>query len=256
MAFKNNNVAAGLKSGDDFQVGKSDVDSGLVVENGVLLPWPSEPEASWVYYDCTVGVMLDSGIAVHNRLPQVNNTPDTLASCVLDDPNLDKIAGPGVNIRCRDQYTDIVQRMGHARYWFRLWGQALRVGLQIPIPSIKTIGGVPAIPYDRNPQSAFNRIAPGGNYMGAILWHAAWSLWYTTAVPPRTNDFPAADPFAHISNKAPLPAKEGIQAPFSQPDDDAVKSAPSVRPGPTGGTGVVVGGPTGGTGVIGGGGPK
>lgn len=229
MPFINENIAVGLPEDSEFEVGASDIDSGGILERNVLLPWPSDSRASWVYFDCTLGVMMDSGIVVHNRLPQVDRTPDTLAMCDFNDPNLDRLTLGGVNLRCRDQYTDIVQRMGHARYWFRLWGQALRVGYQVPIPGIKTIGGVPAIPYDKNPQWAFNRIFPGGNYSGVILWHAAWSLWYTTAIPPVTQDIPAADPFAHINGDAPLPDKLGVQAPFSQPDDNAVVSAPPTR---------------------------
>ncbi len=234
MAFQNTNTVLGLPESDKFQAGISDLDKGEVIEQGALLPWPSDPLVSWVYYDCTVGVMLDSGIVVHNRLPQVNNTPDSLASCFLDDPNLETLTG-GVNLKSRDQYADIVQRMGHSRYWFRLWGQALRVGLQIPIPAIKTIGGVSAVPYDRNPQWAFNRIFPHGNYAGVILWHAAWSLWYTTAAPPRSDVFPMANPAAHISSTSVGPDALGIQAPFSQPDDDAVKSGPPVRGTKSGG---------------------
>lgn len=228
MPFVNNNTALGLPESGNFQIGKSDVDSGKLIEDGVLLPWPSDPLTSWIYYDCTVEVMLDSGIVVHNRLPQVNNLPDSLASCLLDDIKLDTIEGPGVNLRSNDQYTDIIQRMSHSRYWFRLQGQALRVGLQVPIPGIKFIGGVPAIPYDKNPQWAFNRIFPGGNYGGIILWHAGWSLWYTTAIPPRSNKIPAADAAAHISVDSVGPSKDGIQAPYSQPDGNAVRSAPPI----------------------------
>lgn len=229
MPFTNENVLAGLARSAPYQVGRSDVDAGAVLERGVGLPWLSDPSASWVYFECTVGSVLDSGIVVHNRLPQVNNAPDTLAGTVLglDDPSLDLITGIGVNLKCRDQYTDIVQRMGHARYWFRIWGQALRFGYQIPIPGIKMIGGVPAIPYDKNPQWAFNRIAPGGNFGGVVLWHAQWSLWYTTAVPPRNNAFPASDPSAHIAGVTPLPT--AIQAPYTVPDDDAQKSGPPVN---------------------------
>ncbi len=226
MSFIDNNVASGLPATADFQVGRSDPDSNsLIIEQGVSIPWASDPAGSYVYYDCTVGVMLDSGIVVHNRLPQVNKNADTLASVNLDDANMDIITNYGVNLKCNDQYQDIVQRMGHARYWFRIWGQALRIGYQVPIPGIKVIGGVPAIPYDKNPQWAFNRIAPGANYGGLILWHAAWSLWYTTAVPPTSNQIPAADPSAHISGLV-APPQGGIQAPFSQADDDAVTSEP------------------------------
>lgn len=226
MPFVNENKRAGLPKNGKFQAGKSNVDSGAVLEKDITLPWVSDPKASWAYFDCTVGVMLDSGIVVHNRLPQVNRLPDTLASSLsgLDDPNFDTIVDKGVNLRSSDQYADIVQRMGHSRYWFRIWGQALRFGYKIPIPGIKYIGGVPAIPYDRNPQWAFNRIAPGGNFGGVILWHAQWSLWYTTAVPPNSNKIPAADPSAHISGDAKPPG--AIQAPFSQPDSNAVSSAP------------------------------
>lgn len=225
MAIKNNNVAVGLPANGKFKVGRSDVDkfrAGL--ELGALLPVPSNVEATWLYYDCAIGVMMDSGIVVHNRLPQVDNEADTLASCDLDDPNLDKLTGFGVNLKCRDQYKDIVQRMGHARYWFRLWGQALRVGHQVPIPRIKTIGGVPAIPYDKNPQWAYNTISPNGNYSGVVIWRAQWSLWYTTAVPPTSNKIPVANPSAHISADTKMP--KGIQTPFSQRDDNAQTQAP------------------------------
>lgn len=230
MPFKNTNVASGLGKNANFQVGDADVDSDLVIEQGIAVPWSSDPAGSYVYYDCAVGVLLDSGIVVHNQLPQVDNDPDTLAAVALDDPSLDTLTGVGVNLKCLDQYNDIVQRMGHARYWFRLWGQALRVGYQIPIPGIKTIGGVPAIPYDKNPQWAYNGIAPGGNFSGVILWRAQWSLWYTTAVPPKSNAVPAADPSAHIAGTAKQPT--GMQAPYSQADDNAQTTAPQfVVPG-------------------------
>ncbi len=231
MPFKDNNVAVGLAKGASFQQGRANVDPNKAVETGLLLPWSSDPAGSYVYYDCAIGCMLDSGIVVHNRLPQVNRGVDTLSRTTLDDPNLDSLTGFGVNLKCLDQYADIVQRMAHARYWFRIWGQALRVGYQIPIPGIKTIGGVPAIPYDRNPQWAYNSIAPGGNYGGVILWRAQWSLWYTTAVPPNANTVPAADPSAHISGTVAPPAA-GIQVPYSQADDDAsAQGAPKQSPG-------------------------
>lgn len=226
MPFLNENVARGLPAKGAFQAGVSDVDGGAFLEQGVLLPAATDPAGSYVYYDCTVTMMLDSGIVVHNRLPQVDNAPDTLASAMLDDTGLDTITGVGVNLKCRDQYTDIVQRMGHARYWFRLWGQALRVAYQIPIPGIKSVGGVAVTPHDANPQMAYNRIFPGGNYGGLALWHAAWSLWYTTTVPPTDNAFPTADAAAHISGSAPVP--QGIQAPYSQPDSNATQGVASI----------------------------
>ena len=224
MAFQNNNRTAGIPPKGEFQVGRSNTDANEVLEQGTLLSWASDPAGSYVYYDCAVGVMLDSGIVVHNRLPQVNRVPDTLASTYLDSADLDKITDRGVNLTSKDQYQDIVQRMGHSRYWFRIWGQAIRIGYKVPIPGIKTIGGVPAIPYDKNPQWAFCGIVPGGNYSGVILWRAQWSLWYTTAVPPTSQAIPAADPSAHITGATPPPA--GMQAPFSQADSNATPLRP------------------------------
>lgn len=219
MPFKNTNTEFGLPENSDFQVGRANRDNNEPFEEGSLLPWSSSPEGSYVYYECAVGAMLDSGIVVHNRLPQINRGIDTISVVDFDDPNMDQATGFGVNLNCQDQYQDIIQRMGHSRYWFRLWGQALRVGYQVPIPGIKTIGGVPAIPYDRNPQWGYNRITPGGNYGGLILWRAQWSLWYTTAVPPKHDRIPASDPSAHITGRASVPSN--IQTPYSQADDNA-----------------------------------
>ena len=200
------------------------IDNDQTIESGISFPWSDNSAASYLYYDCTVGVMLDSGIVVHDRLPQVDRTSDTLAAVDLDASNIDHITALGVSLKCTDQYMDIVQRMGHSRYWFRLWGQAIRIGYKVPIPRIKTIGGVAAIPYDRNPQWAYNKMAPGGNYSGAILWVARWSLWYTTDRPPTKNNIPAADPSAHIKGTAVPPSNiQGMQAPYSQADDNAVR---------------------------------
>lgn len=225
MPFLNENTAAGIAKNAVLQVGKSDSDSGKTVEKGLGVPFAASPLGSYVYFDCAVGVMLDSGIVVHNRLPQVNNTADTLAALNLDSQALETLTPQfGVNLKSNDQYQDIVQRMGHSRYWFRIWGQALRLGFQVPIPGIKMIGSVPAIPYDRNPQWAFNRIFSGCNYGGVLLWHAEWSLWYTTAVPPTNNYVPAADPSAQVIGAPPnLPSN--MQAMFSPKDDNAVATS-------------------------------
>ncbi len=223
--FKNENVAQGLPKNGQFQAGVSNFDSGVVVEQGVKLPWAAIPEASWVYYDVAVVCHLDSGIVVHRRMPGVDNGFDTLASFDVADPRPDQIIDKGVNLVSKDQFADIVQRMGHARYWFNLVGQALRVGYQVPIPGIKVIAGVPAIPDDSRTQLAFNKII--GNYSGAPLWHAKWSLWYTVAVPPKSAQMPPANLAAHISGDAKLPdGANGIQAPFSQPDDAAQTTQP------------------------------
>lgn len=203
---------------DPSQPGLSNVDNNTEVERGAGIPWPSDPQGSYVYYECNIIAVLDSGIVVHNRLPQIDREADTLSAMSIDDPRFTIVTDQGVNLTSRDQYKDIMQRMGHSRYWFNLVGEGLRVGYQIPIPAVKKICGVDAIPYDKNTQWAFNRIFPGGNY-GVILWHAQWSLWYTTLEPPVRYSVPIVDPFAHIKG-TDIPPKT-IQAPFSESDDNA-----------------------------------
>lgn len=223
MAFQDANKESGIPADAPFRVGVSNVDQAGAVEKGFTLPWASDPLASWVYYDCSIRVVLDSGIVVHTPLPQSDPDSDTLASAVLTDPAMDTIVDLGVNLRSRDTYRDIKQRMAHSRYWFNLVGQALRIGYQIPIPSIRSVGGVPVVPHDSNPQRAHNRPVPGANFGGVVLWHAQWSLWYTTLVPPTTSTIPVADPSAHVPDFVP-PAD--IQAPYSLGDENAQQAKP------------------------------
>ena len=225
MPFVNENRQAKLPVKGKYQVGKTDSDDDSILERGLLIPWVSDPSGSYLYYECSVRVILDSGIVVHNRLPQVNYKTDTLSAIGFDAANLDKIINQGVNLKSNDQYTDIVQRMGHSRYWFNLRGTGIRAGYQVPIPGLVTIGGVPAIPYDKNPQWAYNMIPPGANFGGIPVWLAQWSLWYTTAQQPTSNTIPTSNPSAHITGDTKLPQK-GIQSPWSQADDNSVPSSP------------------------------
>jgi hypothetical protein len=185
---------------------------GVPVETGVELPTPNE-RANWVYYDCALGCVLDSGIVVHRRLPQHDYEPDTLASCYADEAGIDTLTGLGVNLKSNDKFQDVVQRMAHSRYWFKLWGQAMRVGEQVPIPGLKEVGGVKAYPHDSNPQWAYNKVV--GNYSGQVLWYAQWSLWYTLAEPPKKNQNPPANLAQHIGVAKSAPV--GMQAPWTQP---------------------------------------
>lgn len=210
----------GQAPGSKLQVGLYNVDSGEQ-ETKIRLPVPSE-RASWLYYDITLGCVLDSGIVVHRALPQVDNTADTLASCDITDPNIDVITGRGVNLISNDSFTDAVQRMAHSQYWFRLWGQAMRIGEQVPIPQLKSVAGVTAVPHDKNPQWAYNRIA--GNYSGQVLYHAQWSLWYTLASAPNAQQPPLQNLAQHIA--AGGDKSDSMQAPWTLPDDDAVPSGP------------------------------
>lgn len=196
--------------------GLDDVDpGGTPLETGVKLS-TSNRRANWVYYDIALGCQLDSGIVTHRTLPQVDNEWDTLGACEITDSGIDLLTGRGVNVVSNDVYEDIVQRMAHSQYWFRLWGQAMRIGEQIPIPRIKTIAGVLAIPHDNNPQWAYNKII--GNYSGQVLWYAQWSLWYTLASAPKEQQKALQNLAQHTDGTS----SNEMQAPWSYPDDDAV----------------------------------
>ena len=222
--IKNENSAQGVSRGANFSAGVSNVDGlGIAPEMGFLIPFATDPQATWVYYECVLSVHLDSGIVVHNVLPQVDNEPDTLASCNMDVPTIDSLKDLGVNLASLDQYTDVSQRMAHSRYWFNLRGQSIRIGLQTPIPAaVKLSDGTKLIPHDENPQNGWNRIA--GNWSGFPIYHAYWSLWYTTTKQPKVKIAPVAPNLAaHIGDVKTLP--DGMQSPLSQPDDEAVQQA-------------------------------
>lgn len=194
------------------QLKRGNFDSGGTLEDKVKLAAPSE-NATWVYYDVAIVSVLDSGIVVHRRLPQVDRAADTLASCDITDTNIDKLTGRGVNLISNDMYTDVIQRMAHSQYWFRLYGQAMRFKEQIPIPGIKSIGGVITVPYGK--QVAYNKIV--GNYSGVVLWYAEWSLWYTLASPPKKQQAPPQNPALFTDGNS----ADYMQVPWSLPDDSS-----------------------------------
>lgn len=230
MPFVNENIGARLPQNAKFQKGVSNRDQNFPNEGA--LPWVIEPEFTWLYYDTGIETYLDSGAVVHRRLPQENPAYSTLGH---NTPDKDKLyndignlpSGLGVNLDCKDQFKDIQQRMGHSHYWFRLWGQALRFGYQIPIPKIVKIAGVEAIPYDKNPQWAYNRILTGVDYGGVLVWHAQWSLWYTILEDPAKDHIEpelVRDPVSGASGKDKIP--QVIQAPFGVLDDNFQRSGP------------------------------
>lgn len=221
--FQDENLTNGLQPNNRFQVGVSDFDDGgISVEQGIGISWSSDPEATWLFHECTIQCYLDSGIAVHNHLPQVDNDADTLGSYFSTDASGETITNKGVNTVSLDRFTDLEQRMAHSRYWFNLVGRAVRVGYQIPIPKLKSIGGVVPTPYDQTAQKAFNRII--ANYSGVPVYYAEWSLWYTVTTPPTSQQLPPANLAAHITADTPLPQQ--MQAPFSQPDAKASNTNP------------------------------
>jgi hypothetical protein len=217
--FQNANVTSGFAANGAYQQGISDSDAGTVLEQGVKVPWCTSSAGSYAYYDCWLEMELDSGIVVHRQLPQTYTNADSLGSMDMFDAGLEQNTTQGVNTKSVGDFQDVAQRMAHSVYRFNLRGLALRVGYQVPIPSLKSFGGVDAIPDDEPRQRAYNKIV--GNYSGVPLWKAEWSLWYTVAEPPTDQQNPPPNLAQHIRATDPLPT--ALQAPFSQPDDSATQ---------------------------------
>ena len=222
MAYLNENVARKLPTGNGtFQAGVSDVDTGKNYEKGFPLPCIIDPQLTWIDYVCSLNCYLDSGIIVHKPLPQSVQSADMLGVGVLNSPSFAAISG-GVNLASAAKFTDVVQRMATSKYRFCLTGWARRIRFQIPIPAMKSVGGVPAIPDDEEPQEAGNVII--GNLSGVPVWFARWKLWYTVAQPPTTAQDPPQNLADHIgAQTTPSPA---IPLPTSYPDPDAKRTAP------------------------------
>jgi hypothetical protein len=221
--FQNENKVHGLQPNAAYQVGISDLDTlGNAPESGVNAGWLIDPDVSWLEYECWIECRLDSGVVTHRQLPQSVQSYDTLGQITVDDP-LMAVNKNGINLKSKGKFTGLVQRMANSVYRFNLKGRALRMGYQIPIPSLKSVAGVPAIPDDEDPQKAFCML--WGNYSGVPVYLAQWSLWYTVSVPPTKPQDPPADLADHIAATDQLP--QGIQVPVTVPDSQAVRAAPS-----------------------------
>ncbi len=221
--FQNENVADGISQNSAYQVGISDVDPGTLIEQGILIPFVSQSGATYLYYDAWLEIELDDGIVVHRQLPQVATAPDLLGTTDMFDAALEQNTTDGVNTISVGRFTDTVQRMAHSIYRFNLRGIALRLAYPVPIPVLKSVGGVPAIPDDEIRQKAYNKIA--GNYSGVSLYKAEWSLWYTVSVPPNAQQVAPPNLAEHIRATDTLPT--GQQSPWTSRDTNAVDSAPA-----------------------------
>ncbi len=195
--------------------------ASLFPEDSLSFPWVFNPQNSWFEYRCWVEVNLDAGMALHKPLPQKNPIVDHLATTYLGDANFDTATpASGVNIASYSDATDVIQRMATSTYRFTLRGWGMRAGYQIPIPGLKTVGGVPAVPGEI--QRGYNVIV--GNLAGIPLWFATWTLEYLIAKAPRGSpgleNRPGsvaapvpANPALHIRPDAKLPLS--VQLPWT-----------------------------------------
>jgi hypothetical protein len=219
------NTTAGIPPNNAFQFGVTDVDDGSVNEKGLTLPYVVNPRYSFLEYQMWIECYLDAGMVLHKQLPQVPQAIDTLAVAGAFDVNLDNNVN-GVNLTSVGKFTDTVQRMATSEYQFVLKGFALRVGYQIPVPGLKTVAGVPAIP-GKLQWSLGNRVV--GNYSGVPLFFNQWELWYFVAIPPKKPQLPPPNLGEHIRADAQLPT--GMQVPWSQPDQQSQPTGPGLLRG-------------------------
>ena len=161
-----------------------DIDQGTErPERDLGLPWLLDPVRSWLAYDIWLEVELDPGTVLHKPLPQQADPVDSLTAAYFDDKGYDAAKG-GTLIGSASSALDVIQRMATSTYRYTLVGHALRVGFQVPIPGLKTVGGQPAVP--TAPQRAYNRLV--ANWSGGVpVFYAAWSLPYLVARPARSS---------------------------------------------------------------------
>lgn len=204
---------------DEFPFGSSPDPSTntLQPEGNLALSWTVDPAASCLDYRCWLECLLDAGMVLHKPLPSSDPDPDTLASAFIQDANLDaqNPALGGVNLKPGVRVQDVIQRMATSTYTFVVRGWGLRVGYQIPIPGLKSVGGVTAVP--AAVQQAYNVIV--GNLPGGIpLWFATWELhYYVVGLPAKATAAPVPfNPALHIRPDAQLP--DTIRLPWTMPD--------------------------------------
>jgi hypothetical protein len=195
----------------------------ILPEKALPLPYLADPAASYLDYRCWVECVLDAGMVLHKSLPQKQASVDTLASDFIDNKLLDQNKKSGVNIKPAAQTVDTIQRMATSTYRFVLKGYGIRIGYQIPIPGLKSVGGMTAVP--QGEQRAYNALA--GYALGGIpIWFARWEISYVLVGTPTGTTAPIPPNLgAHIYPNTPLP--QTVALPQTPIDMSAVAS-----PGP------------------------
>lgn len=221
--FIDENKAQGLPQGTlpPFQAGVSNTETDSNVEQGLTVPWFVDPENTWVAYNCWLECHLDSGMALHRPLPQKPQAVDTLSPLDLDDAGFAS-STDGVKLKSSGSFADLVQRVATSEYRFALRGYAVRAGYKVPIPSLKSIGGVTATP---ERQQAHNVVV--GNLSGVPLYLAVWEIWYIVALPPKADQAVPDNLAEHIAGDA-VPPPDGMQVPCSEPDAVAAPGGPQL----------------------------
>ncbi len=197
----------------------TNVDDGSHPEDKIRLPWCIDAKASYLYYDCSINILLDPGTVLHKPLPQRLDVTDTLASVNVSEPEAQSISLEGINLKSFSSAVDLIQKMATSTYAFVLRGTAYRAGYQVPIPGLVKIGSLSFVP--TFPQVASNKLA--GSLLGGIpLWYATWELHYLITTPSQTQVVVApANLQARVRPDSTAPATVGV--PRLPTDQNAVR---------------------------------
>ena len=173
-------------------------------EDNVSLPWIFDPENTWLDYRCALEVRLDAGLALHKPLPQQNPAFDTLASVELGTPDQATNGKLGVNLLSTSKAVDVIQRMASSTYTFVLRGFGLRVGYQVPVPGLVSVGDQTAYPVGEQYTSGNVLV---GNMIGGIpVFYCEWELPYAVTQAPNLVNAPVPpNPALHINADVQLP---------------------------------------------------
>jgi hypothetical protein len=186
-------------------------------EGKVTFEWFKNPDATYINYGCHIECFLDSGVVLHKALPQFEQPVDTLGTYDLAAPGGAKVK-VGENLVSAGNYTDVLQRMATSTYRFLLKGFGVRVGYQVPVPSIKSVAGIPATPTEQWVRG--NEVI--GNYYGIPVFNNAWELWYLVAAPPKRSQLAPPNLADHIAANQTLP--DLISVPASPADYNATQN--------------------------------
>jgi len=211
-------------------------DVDIQPQDGLGLPWFIPAGSGWLGRRDHVEILLDPGSALHKTLPQSDQPWDTLATQFVEgygfvNPGAGQaggaadadavIASGGVNLNSQSTGYDTIQRMATSTYRFVLRGEAWRVGYQVPVPGLLSVGGQTAVP--TFPQWSSGNVIVG-NLPGQIpIFYCAWELHYIVAGPLK-GSAPIV-PNAAMRIRADQTLPDMVQVPFAPADANAGVSA-------------------------------
>jgi len=209
--IKQNPLLNGAMMRDDFL----DPDNGQTPETRFVMAAIPDPRASWLEYENTLIVDLDTGMVVHKSLPQENYDVDDLGTVDAYATSMPAYKSPtgGMNTISESGQSDFAQRAATSTFTIKLRGYAKRAGYQVPVPKLVSFGGV-------TPTLLRQRVTspePVANYSGIPIFARAWEMTYQLTAPPTSQQLAPQNPAQRIAaNTKPT----RVMAPVSVPETE------------------------------------